>query len=374
MFLTILTFDLGFNHSIYHIQFLIIFPPLNCLFIFLFSVTWLERRFRLSYIPLICLILLFCSTLTLTIVSSLLLFVSIILYLNLIFYALFTCVFFVMIIMLLGTCLYETVEKCRSRFHSSKNNNNNEIDVRINGISKISIGPPPPFEQLIVRSTGQNDFVLIMSVIPIEHRRDLIEYAHQIQVDLILTLSDIEDLSWLFSPERNIHHAQFHSFYNRRMNIEQLFYPIRNRFIPKSISDYMQFLYGIIENITRLNHRRILIHSRGGLGRTGLTMICLSLFYEYMMTSRDENDEDIDGTPQRFVERFYHYPFILKQSCRVCQSLVDLRKLKKDMLYNPLQILFIHEFYARLKSPSYMQQIKDILQLNDKLISTRMHV
>ena len=374
MLLTILTFDLGFNHSFYHIQFLIIFPPLNCLFIFLFSVTWLERRFRLSYIPLICLILLFASTLTLTVVSSLLLFVSIILYLNLIFYALFTCVFFVILITLIGIRLYEIAENCRSRFGSSKNNNNDDIDLRVNAISKISIGPPPPFEQLVVRSIGHDDLVLIMPVVPIEHRRELIEYAHKIQVDLILTLNEIDDLSWLFSPERHTHHVQFHSFYNRRMNIEQLFYPIRNRFIPKSISDFMQFLYCIIGNITRFNHRRILIHSRGGLGRTGLTMICLRLLYECTMNSNRELEDDDDDDPQRLVERFNHYPFILDQSCRVCQTMVDLRKLKKDMLYNPLQILFIHEFYARLKSPSYMQQIKDILQLNDKLISTRQHV
>ena len=130
----------------------------------------------------------------------------------------------------------------------------------------------------------------------------------------------------------------------------------------------MQFLYNILLNFTRFHHHRILIHSRDGKGRTGLTMICLSLLYEYMMNI---NEED---SPQRFYERLFHYPLILKESCRVCQAIVHLRTIKADILHNPLQIIFIHEFYARLKSASYMQQIKDILQLDEKLISTPMHL
>jgi hypothetical protein len=69
--LTILTFNICYNHPKYQIQFLIVLPPLNSIFIFLLSLTWIERRFRLSYIPFICLIILLSSCLTLTIISTL---------------------------------------------------------------------------------------------------------------------------------------------------------------------------------------------------------------------------------------------------------------------------------------------------------------
>ena len=74
--LTILTFNIGNNHPDQHIQFLIILPPLNSIFIFLLSLTWIERRFRLSYIPFVCLIILFLSSLTITIISILFLSLS----------------------------------------------------------------------------------------------------------------------------------------------------------------------------------------------------------------------------------------------------------------------------------------------------------
>jgi hypothetical protein len=73
---------------------------------------------------------------------------------------------------------------------------------------------------------------------------------------------------------------------------------------------------------------------------------------------------------QRFIERFCHYPFLLTNSCRVCQAISNVRKTRPGTIHNPLQIMFAHEFYARLKSSSYMQQIKKILQLNENLLLT----
>ncbi|CAF4050830.1 unnamed protein product, partial [Rotaria magnacalcarata] len=34
------------EHSKNYLQLLVVCPPLNCVFLFLFSVTWIERRFR----------------------------------------------------------------------------------------------------------------------------------------------------------------------------------------------------------------------------------------------------------------------------------------------------------------------------------------
>jgi protein tyrosine phosphatase len=142
----------------------------------------------------------------------------------------------------------------------------------------------------------------------------------------------------------------------KRANIEHSIYPIRDHFIPKSISDYMQFLYTIIINIQRFNHNRLLVHCMNGTGRTGMTIVCIELLYNYIM---NENEQE---KKQKFIERFCHYPFLFQNSCRVCQSISNLRKIRPKILSNPLQIFFIHEFYARLKCPSYMKQIKDIIK------------
>ena len=62
---------------------------------------------------------------------------------------------------------------------------------------------------------------------------------------------------------------------------------------------------------------------------------------------------------QKCIERFCHYPFVFTKFCRVCQSISNVRKARSGCINNPLQILYVHEFYARLKSPSYMKQIKE---------------
>jgi hypothetical protein len=94
-----------------------------------------------------------------------------------------------------------------------------------------------------------------------------------------------------------------------------------------------------------------------------MTIVCLELVYEYIMKEQE--------TKQTCVERFCHYPFLLSKFCRVCQAISNVRKARPGTIHNPVQIMFIHEFYARLKSSSYMQKIKNVINLNEKLLSNR---
>lgn len=353
--LTMITVHLGLRQTTYHIQFLIIFPPLNSIFLFLCSLTWIERRFRLSYMPLICLTILFISSLTLTIVSGLLLSLSLIIYFNLIFYAVFAIFFFFIILTLCLSYIYGIFHAHRFRHQMSPD------DEPIDASSRMT--EDILFEQLVLKSAENKELTLYMSTIPLRRRNHLKEDFHRMNVDLILTLNETKELAWMNMSNRTSYQMESRSSSPRRTDVEHLFYPIRNRFIPKSISDYIQFLYSIIINLTRLNRHRVLVHSMDGLGRTGMTVVCFDLLYEYIMNSGEQRNQ------QALIERLCHYPFLLENSCRVCQAIARVQKARTGVLYNPLQNLFVHEFYARLRSPSYMKQIKDIINLNEKLFS-----
>jgi protein-tyrosine phosphatase len=334
--LTILTFNIGSNHPQHHIQFLIILPPLNCIFVFLLSLTWIERRFRLSYIPFFCLIILLFSCLTITIISILFLSLSIIFYFNLIFYLLFTILVFILILIVI--ILYINGSLCIHRSIEEPNKSNETFQL----------------DKLLLKS-NENQFIIFMSKLPGRRVHNLSDDLNQIHVDTILTLNESKELSL----NNNI---DIYSNHIKRVNIEHIIYPIRNHFIPKSISDYMQFVYSIILNVNRFNRNRLLVHCIDGMGRTGMTVVCFELVYDYIM---NENQQE---KKQKFIERFCHYPFLLVKSCRVCQAISNVRKARPNCLRNPLQILFVHEFNARLKSPSYMEQIKHIIHLNEKLL------
>ena len=125
--LSILTFNIQYDDSKNLIQLLIICPPLNCIFIFLFSVTWIERRFRLSYIPLICLIILMFSSIILTIISYLYLSLSIIIYFNLIYYGFFSILFLLVIIIIIIAYSYGSlcIHRYRNMMTNEQQNNEN---------------------------------------------------------------------------------------------------------------------------------------------------------------------------------------------------------------------------------------------------------
>jgi protein tyrosine phosphatase len=221
----------------------------------------------------------------------------------------------------------------------------------------------------ILKSSNNEELILFMSILPgrrIRHDiRNIQDDLSQIEVDTILTLNETKELSFMNMTNKNIYNMDTYGMHIKRANIEHILYPIRDRFIPKSISDYIQFISGIILNANYLNRNRILVHCMGGMGRTGMTIVCLELVYEYMMINTKKEEKK-----QRFIERFCHYPFLLTNSCRVCQAISNVRKTRPGTIHNPLQIMFAHEFYARLKSSSYMQQIKKILQLNENLLLT----
>jgi protein-tyrosine phosphatase len=220
-------------------------------------------------------------------------------------------------------------------------------------------------DKLIIKS-NENECILFMSKLPGRRIRDdirnIIDDLNEINVDTILTLNETNEFSFMNMTNNNFYNMDIYSMHIKRANIEHIIYSIRDHFIPKSISDYMQFLYTVIININRFNRNRLLIHCLNGMGRTGMTIVCFELLYEYIM---NENDQE---KKQKFIERFCHYPFLLDNYCRVCQSISNVKKIRPKCISNPLQILFLHEFYARLKSPSYMQQIKNIIQLHEKLL------
>jgi len=221
--------------------------------------------------------------------------------------------------------------------------------------------------ELVLKSSDTNQLILFMSILPGRRIRDDIrcieDDLNHIQVDTIITLNETKELSFMNMTNKNIYNMDTYSMHIKRANIEHIKYPIRDRFIPKSISDYIQLIYSIIIHANHFHRNRLLVHCMGGMGRTGMTIVCLELVYEYI----NQQDEQ-----QNFIERFCHYPFLLTKSCRVCQAISNVRKARPGTIHNPLQIMFAHEFYARLKSSSYMQQIKHIFNLNeDRLLNNQ---
>ncbi|CAF1230792.1 unnamed protein product [Adineta ricciae] len=337
-----LTFNIGYQHPKQHIQFLIILPPINSIFLFLFSLTWIERRFRLSYIPLICLFILLSSSLTLTIISSLFLTSSIVLYFNLIFHCFSTLIYLILLILLITSYVYGRLDAHDQSLRTSKSSQ---------------------FDKFILKS-NEHELVLYMSHFPCGRQshdiQTMLDDLNRLHINIILTLNETKEVSFInLSSTHN--HMDVHSTRTQRTSMEHIIYPIRKSFIPKSISDYIQFLYSIVNNVKQHERQCLLVHCMNGLGRTGMTIVCLELVYEYMMNENQHKKE------QKFVERICHYPFLLQNFCRVCQAITNVRRIRPKSIHNPIQILFVHEFYARLKSLSYMQQIKEVIHLNDKV-------
>ena len=357
--LTILTVTIQHEQFTNPLRTLIICPPLNCLFVFLFSATWTERRFRLSYIPFISLLILFGLSLTLAIISGVSLSVSVVVYLNLIYYCLCSLLFLSVIITILICYGYGSLFIHRYR---------NMMTTEQQSAVPAQDTEPLKVDQVQFRSSTGHELTLFMSKLPgrrIRHDiRSIKDDLEQIQVHTIITLNEIKELSFMNMTKKNLYSMDIYAMHIKRANIEHLIYSVRDRFIPKSISDYIQFLYSMVMNVRNTNRNRILVHCMGGMGRTGMTVVCLDLMFEHLMTSEGEPER-----AQTFVERVCHYPLLLTSSCRVCQSIGNVRQARPGAIHNPLQIIFAHEFYGRLKSGSYMRDIKHILQHNENLLS-----
>lgn len=219
-------------------------------------------------------------------------------------------------------------------------------------------------------SSSNDDFILFLSKLPgrrLRHDiRNLQRDLEQIQVDTVITLNEVKELSFMDMTKKNLFNMETYAMHLKRANIEHLLYPIRDRFIPQSISDYIQFLYILVLNCQNTNRRRILIHCMGGMGRTGLTAVCLDLIFEYV------NEEQHSSSPERtetLIERLCHYPCLIPRFCRVCRSINAVRRARPGTIHNPLQVIFAHEFYARLRSKSYMNDIRRIIEHQENLLS-----
>ena len=352
--LTITTVTIDQENLQNPLRFLIILPPLNCLFIFLFSATWIERLFRLSYIPFISLVILFCSSLTIAIISGLFLSISIVVYLNLIFYSLCSIFFLTILIVVSISYAYGSlfIHRYRNMMTVEQRSSDFPENLQPLGLDSIELEP---------------DLHLFMSKLPgrrIRHDiRKIKDDLEQINVHTIISLNEPKELSFMDMTNKNPYSMEIYSSHVKRANIEHLIYPIRDRFIPKSVSNYIEFLYTLLMNIKHSNHNRILIHCMGGMGRTGMTVVCLELMYEYLIKNNNQPERK-----QNILERCFHYPLLLSKSCRVCQAIRHVRQARKGTIHNPLQIAFVHEFYARLQSASYMYYIKEIRRRNEALL------
>lgn len=344
--LTLSTISIDQNSFVVPLRVLIIAPPLNCLLIFLFSVTWIERLFRLSFVPTISLFLIFLSALSLTIICAFYMLVSTIVVLNFVFYLTLTVVLFALLILILICYCYGSswVHRFRKRMTPEENKNPSRENLAPLKIDSFQL---------------DENLTLFMSKLPGRRIRNDVrrieDDLEQIQVDLIVTLNEPKEFSTMNFDENRPYNLQVYSDFIRRANIQHFVYSIRDRFIPKSISEYMTFLCQVLVDAETKNHKKILVHCMGGMGRTGLTVVCLDL----LKSSFDENLQQDENC----IERIFHYPFLFENSCRVCRSIARVRKARKGTIHNPLQIIFAHEFNARLRSKPYIDQIKKNLQL-----------
>ena len=353
--LAILIFNIPYDDTENLLQLLIISPPLNSIFVFLFALTWIERRFRLCYVPSICLVLLFISSILLSIISFRYLHISKLVYFSLIYHSFFAVVFLLVLILIVICYSYGSlyIHRFRSMMTTEQQNDTQPKDV-----------PPLKVDQLVLQTSENDQLFLHMSILPgrrIRHDiRNIEDDLNQLQqIQTIITLNESKELSFMNMTTKNIFNMDTYSTFIKRTNHEHIVYPIRDRFIPKSIGDYIQFIFSIIINAKNGNRNLILIHCMGGMGRTGMTVVCLELAYEYLRKTKRQ---------QRFIERFCHYPLILPRLCRVCQAICNVRRARPGTIYNPIQIYFIHEFYARLQSNSYMEEIKRILHLDEDVL------
>ncbi|CAF3625725.1 unnamed protein product [Rotaria socialis] len=346
--LTILSFDIVHTHPQQQSQLLIILPPLNIIFLFLSALIWTERHFRLTYVPTICLFILLTSSLALTIISYLLLSTSIIFYLNFIFYLFFSILlsFIILTIIISFFCSLLTMYRYQNMPPVEQQNNqllNNDVICQ--------------FDKFTLKS-NEKEFFLFVSKLPFDSMtydmNIITNNLNRIEVDTILILNEMNKSSNMNMTNDNHLNIYSYSMQMTQANIEHIIYPINSRYIPKSISDYMQFLYAIILNFNQFNRNRLFIHCAGDMGRIGMTIVCFELLYELIM---DENQQQ---SKQNLIERVCHYPLLLDHCCRVCKAISNVRKIRPRGINNPLQILYVHEFYARLKTASYMQQIKHI--------------
>jgi len=338
--LTIITFPLASQHSHHYLQFLIVLPPLNSIFLFLFSLTWIERRFRLTYIPFLSLIILVISSSILTIISILFLSLhSCIIYINLGFHLFSTLLFSFMILILIFFYIYGLIS-----INFSRNFNGTTIE-RMSFQSSDN--------ELVLHTSSMTNELICNQI------ESFLNDLSQLNINTILTLSESREFRTQHSSRKARRILDNYSMQVKRAEMQHLIYSIRAHFIPRSISDYMQFLYTIIRNISRSNQSHFFIHSMSSIGRNQMMIVSLDLLYDYLIKKNQQ---------EKFVERFFHYPFRLPRFCRVCQSIGHIQQLTNQNALNPVQIYFLHEFYARLKTSTYMEQIRQIIDNHEKLL------
>jgi len=129
--LAILIFNIPYDDTENLLQLLIISPPLNSIFVFLFALTWIERRFRLCYVPSICLVLLFISSILLSIISFRYLHISKLVYFSLIYHSFFAVVFLLVLILIVICYSYGSlyIHRFRSMMTTEQQNDTQPKDV-----------------------------------------------------------------------------------------------------------------------------------------------------------------------------------------------------------------------------------------------------
>lgn len=119
--------------------------------------------------------------------------------------------------------------------------------------------------------------------------------------DVIVTLLTEQDIQDIQVP------ALLDSIRSR--GIASIHFPIRDKFIPSDIERFTQLIHTIVQMLHR--GKTVVVHCNGGKGRTGLVVVATLIAYH---------------------------------GYTVAQAMETVRASRAGTLYNPLQILYAHQF------------------------------
>jgi len=91
-------------------------------------------------------------------------------------------------------------------------------------------------------------------------------------------------------------------------NMESIRFPIRDKFIPSRMSDFVLLIHQLVTHIQQ--GKKVIVHCNGGKGRTGLTVVCILImsgvdYFEAIRLVRQARP----GTIKNPLQRLWAYRF-----------------------------------------------------------------
>ena len=184
---------------------------------------------------------------------------------------------------------YTTCKPCKEarykRFHTSTNRPH-EVDIIQMGPGKMGMCISPG------RIKGRWNREL---------DADIQRIKNDFNADILVTLLTEGDMRDIRAPDL-LETA-------RACGLECIHFPIRDKFIPSSMVTFVEFIVRLAQ--LALQGKTLIVHCNGGKGRTGLVVACT-----YIVLYRSTVDE----------------------------AIAVIRQARPGTLYNPLQILYAHQF------------------------------